>query len=192
MKMTTFSVIGLSLLLLAGCQKNIGDRGGRVDPYRTTDADRGSSRASIPAMLEFGDRTAEALAQRITDIDAVRASDERLILEMGSIENHTSTPTSDFELLRNRLRGQIFKSSLIKQRFMIVEGRSRMEAEQQRVTGERSTEVAGYDPVITYVLQGDFYESNRRDRRQYYMEFKLTNLASREIVFQETFDLAQR
>jgi len=179
-----------------------GDTGGRIDPYRTTESDRRSSRASIPAMLEFGDTVSASLAQEISQIDAVAAADSKLVLELGSIENHTSTPTSDFEQLRNRIRGQLFRSKLIKDHFMIVEGRQRMQAERDRVVGDRegdllqdgggSRTVARYDPKLTYVLQGDFYESNRGARRQYYMEFKLTNLASREIVFQETFDLAQR
>ena len=175
-----------------GCSKPIGDTGGRIDPYRTTHSDEHSSRASIPALLEFGDRTSESLAQQISDIDAVRNASGKLVLELGSIDNHTSTPTSDFEQLRNRIRGQLFESRLLRDRFLFVEGRQRMEAEQERVSGDNSAGVAKYDPAITYVLQGDFFESNRGDRRQYYMEFKLTNLASREIVFQETFDLAQR
>jgi TolA-binding protein len=182
--------------LLTGCGAPKGDTGGRIDPYSSTDSDRRSSRASIPAMLEFGDQVSAGLAQQISEIEAVQRSQDKLVLELGSIDNHTSTPTTDFEQLRNRIRGQIFRSRLIRDNFLIVEGRQRMEAERQRVSGDTAQQAAAgtarYDPALTYVLQGDFYESVRGSRRQYYMEFKLTNLASREIVFQETFDLAQR
>ena len=64
----------------------------------------------------------------------------------------------------------------------------------QHFIGGRSKSGGGtaqYDPKITYVLQGDFFESDRGERRQYYFEFKLTNLATREIVFNKHFDLAQ-
>lgn len=186
------TVVGFATL---GCESTPkGETGGRIDPYRTTRSDQRSSRASIPAMLEFGDTVSASLAQEISELDAVASADGKLVLELGSIENHTGTPTTDFEQLRNRIRGQLFRSKLVKEHFLIVESRQRMQKERDRVVGdgEGDPPVARYDPAITYVLQGDFYESNRGSRRQYYMEFKLTNLASREIVFQESFDLGQQ
>jgi hypothetical protein len=190
----------LAALPLLGCE-NSGDTGGRIDPYRTTSADRASNRASIPAMLEFGDNVSAQLAQQISDIDEIHNAPTKVVLELGSIENHTATPTSDFEQLRNRIRGQLYQSKLIRRHFLIVEGRQRMQAEQDRIVGPGSADtsqpadhggVASYDPRTTYVLQGDFFEMNRIDRRQYYFEFKLTNLVTREIVFDEHFDLGQQ
>jgi hypothetical protein len=180
-----------------------GSTGGRIDSYRTTDSDRNSSSASIPALLEYSDTVSQALAQEITSIPDIENAPTRCVLELGSIANKTSTPTGDFEQIRARIRGQIFQSKLIKGRFMIVEARDRMDSELNRVNGDSgqkdllnegtggSAGTAKYDPKITYVLQGDFFESNRGDRRQYYFEFKLTNLATREIVFNKSFDLAQ-
>ncbi|MCC7191418.1 MAG: hypothetical protein IT444_01440 [Phycisphaeraceae bacterium] len=196
-------VAALAAIPLAGCQKNSGSTGGRIDPYRTTSADRLSDRASIPAMLEFGDTVAAQLAQQITDIDEIRNSPTKVVLELGSIDNHTATPSSDFEQLRNRVRGQLYQSRLMRKYFLIVENRQRMQAEYDRIVGPDGPPggdsqpsdrggVAGYDPRTTYVLQGDFFEMNRLDRRQYYFEFKLTNLVTREIVFSEHFDLGQQ
>src|SRR5688500_2113081 len=101
----------LGMVLVAGCDSvPEGDSGGRIDPYESTASDRHSSRASIPAMLEFGDTVSAQLAQQISDLDFVRDAKDKLVLELGSIYNSTSTPTTDFEQLRNRIRGQIFKS----------------------------------------------------------------------------------
>jgi hypothetical protein len=186
--------------MLAGCDSPPkGSTGNRIDPYRTTESDRGSGRASIPAMLEFSDQVAAALAQELVDIDEIHNAPSKVVLELGSIDNKTRTPTTDFEQLRNRIRGQIFQSKLIRQHFMIVEGRQRMQAETERVNGPTQdllqegggSETAKYDAKLTYVLQGDFFESNRNDRRQYYFEFKLTNLATRSVVFLKNFDLGQ-
>ena len=62
--------------------------------------------------------------------------------------------------------------------------------ELDRVVGAAGT-TARYDPELTYVLQGDFLEAGRGPRRQYYFDFKLTNVASRKIVFLKSFDLGQ-
>ncbi|MCX5658449.1 MAG: hypothetical protein NTW19_01850 [Planctomycetota bacterium] len=192
-------------LLAAGCESvPRGESGGRIDPYRTTASDRASNSASIPAMMEFSDATVAALVQDLSEIDEIRNSPNKVVLELGSLANKTQTPSTDFEQIQARVRGQLFQSKLIRSHFIIVEGRGRMNTELNRVNGggsgngdllqEGSTTAGGtarYDPKITYVLQGDFYESNRGDRRQYYFEFKLTNLASREQVFLKNFDLAQ-
>lgn len=190
-------------LLAAGCE-NVprGESGGRIDPYRTTASDRASNSASIPALMEFSDATAAALAQDLNEIDEIQALNTKAVLELGSLSNKTNTPSSDFEQIQARVRGQIFQSKLIRQHFIIVEGRGRMNTELGRVNGGGGNGdllqeggsgggTARYDPKNTYVLQGDFFESNRGDRRQYYFEFKLTNLASRVIVFQKSFDLGQ-
>ena len=69
-----------------------------------------------------------------------------------------------------------------------------MDSEKQRLTGngDQTTGTARYKPEETYVLMGDFFESRRGSTRRYYFEFKLTHLASRELVFSESYDLAQR
>ena len=172
----------------------------RGDKARATG--RNSSGASLPALLEYSDTVSQALGQELTEIPDIEKAPTRCVLELGSINNQTNTPTGDFEQIQARIRGQIFQSKLIKSRFMIVEGRGRMNNELGRVQGDSGRKdllqdgsgpagTAQYDPKITYVLQGDFHESDRGDRRQYYFEFKLTNLSTREIVFDKPFDLAQ-
>jgi len=194
--------LGASVFALGACESTKGSSGGRIDPYATTESDRRSGKASIPSLMEFSDQTAEALAQEISDIDEIQGLKEKVVLELGSILNKSNTPTSDFEQIRSRVRGKIFASKFLRKQFFIVESKARMDEEKQRVEGtggqrdllQEGRGTAGtntYNPNIVYLLQGDFFESNRGDRRQYYFEFKLTNLQTRQIVFMKSFDLAQ-
>ncbi|MCC7146229.1 MAG: hypothetical protein IT443_07260 [Phycisphaeraceae bacterium] len=193
------AVAVMALGVLASCQAPpAGDTGGRVDPYRTTASDRMSEQASIPSLLEFCDRTSERLASDLSQIPEINEAKTRLVLELGDIVNKTRTSTTDFELIQHRLRSQLMQSKLIRDNFKIVESKARMDRELARVNAnddllqENSTgKTATYDPNVSYVLQGDFYEARRNARREYYFEFKLTNLASRDIVFSHSYDLGQ-
>lgn len=197
----TVAAFSMLALLAAGCSSAPrGAAGGRVDPYATTRADERSTEASVPALLEFSDITAQRLAQDLTSLPAVQRADRRLVLELGTIQNRTRTASSDFEMMQRRLRSSLLRSRLITDHFMIVEGRQRMEGELQRIQGQPQDllqegldngGVAQFDPRDIYVLQGDFYESVRGTTRRYYFNFKLTHLATREIVFDNDFDLGQ-
>jgi hypothetical protein len=188
-------VIGVGLIgLLAACQANPppGRTGGRIDPYRSTPADVHSSGASLPALLEFCDQAAAALARDLTAIPAIRDASSKSIVELGSIRNQTRTPTSNFEQMQARLRSQLFSSDIIRSHIVLTEDPARMDRELERLgaTGTGGS-TARYPAQATYVLQGDFFESGRDNRRQYFFEFKLVNLATREIVFSHAYDLGQ-
>lgn len=206
-RLLTIAFVGVSLAVLAACETPRGSTGGRIDPYRSTAADENSGQANIPALLEFSDGVVDKLAQEISEIDSIRSAPTKSVLEMGTLLNQTQTPTGDFELLRTRVQSRIFDSKLIRRSFVFVENRSRMNQEAVRIDGDTSAgdilqegkggvqPSAKYDPKITYVLQGDFYEAIRSaagvERRQFFLRFKLVNLYSREIVFQKDYDLAQ-
>ncbi len=173
-----------------GCTPD-GDTGGRIDPYRTTKADRESSRASMPSMLQFSDEVASALAHDLANIPEVQQSPTKVVLELGDMENHTGTPYSDFMLIQRRVQNQLLSSNILRNQFLIVEGPARMDLEKQRVTGDASSS-ARYEAGQTYLLMGDFFESNRgSDVRRYYFNFKLVNAQSRQIVFVHDYDLGQ-
>jgi hypothetical protein len=202
-RMITQCVLVAVALVLAGCQNRqpVGSTGGRIDPYRTTASDQASGRANIPSLLEFSEQTARRLAEDICQLDGIANSGgggasggasggQRQVLELGTITNLTQTPSSDFELIQNRLRGQLLRSDLVKRNFVVVMDRQRMTSEYERL-GAVGADPARYDAANTYVLQGDFHEAIRGERRQYYFQFVLTNLATRQIVFQDDYDLAQ-
>jgi hypothetical protein len=185
----------------AGCkQPPRGDPGGRADPYSWTESDVHSDAAGLPALLEFSDATADALARDLAALEQLETQgDEKLVLELGSLENRTnSTPTQDFELIQNRLRSKLMNSPILREKFRFVESRRAADAELGRVAGPEEAarqggRTARYAAEDTFVLQGDFFEARRGGggRRQYFFEFALVNLATRERVFSEGYDLAQ-
>ncbi|MEX0886354.1 MAG: hypothetical protein WD009_07940 [Phycisphaeraceae bacterium] len=191
----------LGLLAMVGCQSDpIAPRASdRIDSYETTRADRESTSASIPAMLEFSDQTADRLALEIADLPRIAAADHRLLLELGTIDNQTRTPTRDFEQIQRRLRSRLINSDVMRNHFVIVEDLRRVDRELERIgAGDNDllqegsgTSGTRYDPEHTYMLSGDFYESRRGDRRQYWFEFRLLHVGSREIILSSDFDLAQ-
>lgn len=201
MNRTLFTSFSILALVAVGCSgPNTGSSGGRIDSYSTTSSERGADAPNIAALLEFSDQAAELFAQEMTDLPEIRNAEYRQVLELGSIQNKTRTPTSDFELIQNRVRNTLSKSKLVRNSFRIVQGRARSEAELARVQGQpqdllqeggNTSGVRIDDPATVYVLQGDFFESRRGDRRQYYFNFQLTNLQSREIVLNEDYDLGQ-
>jgi hypothetical protein len=189
--------------LVQGCTRNqdVGQSGGRINPYASTRADEASSAASMPAMWEYSDQVAEALASRISRIPEIAGSPTRVVVELGAIENQTNTPRSDFELIQRRLRGRLLSSDIVTANVRFVESVAAMDAEQRRVQGGETDPLQRdydggrtdrYDPRHTYVLRGGFFESMRGDTSRYYFEFNLVNLQSRDIVFNEPFDLAQQ
>ncbi len=182
----------IGLMMLTACQTPpTGDTGGRIDPYRSTDADRASRSASMPAMLEFSDQVAQQLIQDLAEIDPVQQVEDKAVLELGDLNNQTQTPTGDFELIQRRIRGEIFASDLLHEQFIVVEPRQRMDMERERVAGDQTTS-ARYPAEQTFVLSGDFFEARRSSVRRYYFTFKLVNLATRQIVFLKDYDLAQQ
>lgn len=195
-KATAAATIAIGL----GCTPS-GDDGGRIDSHTTTRSDKASTSANIASMLEFCDTTAQAIVKQIADIPEFSDAKYRLVIEMGSLQNKTRTPTADFEMIQSRLRSRLINSKVAKANFRFVESRKRANAEIDRVEGGSTPDLlqdgtgggtsARYDPKLTYVMTGDFFEAIRGDRRQYSFEIKLTNLASRDIVFSEQFDLGQ-
>ena len=186
-----------STAALCGCQTPpppVGDRGGRMSPYNTTRQDRISTDANAPDLFSFGDTVAESLALEISQIPAINESPTRVVIEFGTINNRTRTPTGDFELIQRRLRNTLQRSRHLRKYAIFVESRQRMERETRNVMGHVPGQEgpAQYDPSITYVLQGDFHEIRRGESRRYYFDFQLTNLASRVTVFSDSFEEGYR
>lgn len=187
------------LVLITGCRTpNQGTNSGRVDPYRTTSAERHSGLPLPAAMMEFSDEVAQQLAQDLAQLPHVRnaPAGEQVIVLVGDIENKTgNVSSSEFELLRSRLRSQLLGSRHVTDRVRFVERRRRMSniAERERVASDGFyADPADYDPRMTFALNGDFMRIHRGDTNQYYMEFMLVHFATNDIVFSKSYDLKQQ
>jgi len=175
-----------------GCESppERGSRGGRIDPYRTTEADRESSRVTMPALLEFCDVTAENLVRDLRQIPEITGAgaERQVVLELGDINNKTRTPTNDFEMMQVRLRDKLLASDVINQNVLVVEDLQRMDQQRRRLTRGDTSGTNVYHPEDTYILYGDFYRASGQTRR-YYFAFRLA-VQTRKIVFREQYDLA--
>jgi len=140
----TLLILLIGGLLLAGCQDPPrGDTGGRIDPYETTKDERYSTGANIAALLEFSDETAAKLARDLAEIPEIKESSRKVVLELGGINNQTHTPSSDFEMMQQRVRSHLMRSQLLRDHFLIVESRSSMNRELERVQAAPSQQSGG-------------------------------------------------
>lgn len=165
---------------------------GRIEVTQTTRGDVYSPEASMPDLYRFSDEVGRQLALEIAQIREIRESPQRVVIELGTLNNRTGTTTQDFELIQRRLFGKLQQSLHLERYAMVVEQRRTMERDYREITGSDETVGEGapekYDPDRTYVLQGHFFESRRGGTRRYLFEFQLANLGSRAIVFNRTFD----
>lgn len=170
----------------------------RVGTTETTRGDIYSDQASMPDLYRFSDEVGMRLARDIAQIPEIKDSPTRVVIELGSINNETNTSTNDFEMIQRRLFGQVQQSDHLQNYAMVVEKRQFMERDYKEIMGEDDPDLLQegrssggpqkYDPNITYVLQGHFYESRRGATGRYLFGFQLSNLGSRAIVFNRTFD----
>lgn len=181
-------------LPLAACSTPAprGNTGGRIDPYRSTSVDAHSAAANTVDLLEFSDRVGGAIALRIATIDEIANAPQKVVIEMGDIENKTLTPTSDFSIMRRRVFAGLVNSSAVSRVADIVEAPEVMDQQRDRFAVDRAS-TDRYDTRGTYLLQGYFGELTRGGGAQsnYYYEMTLTNLQTRRIVFAEQFDSKQ-
>ncbi len=185
---------------LGACQTSapVGNSGGRVDPYRQTTADRTSPEVSSVTLLEFADQVSQALSARLATVPDISNRPAKVALEMGSIKNDTSTPSSDFHLIRRKIFLGMVNNQLITQHADIFEQPERMDAQAERFGGGSKTDLfddghptaatARYALSDTYLLEGTFGEIKRGPSQSTYLfDCTVTNLASRKIVFAEQF-----
>lgn len=189
------AAVSTSVLALAACETGPaprGNTGGRVDPYRSTDIDARSGGANTVDLLQFSDSVGRALAARIANVDEIANSPERVVIEMGDIENKTYTPTSDFEIVRRRVFASLVNNGPVSRLADIVEAPEVMDAQRDRFATDHAT-TDRYGTRTTYLLQGYFGELSRGGGAQsnYYSEMTLTNLQTRRIVFVEQLDTKQ-
>lgn len=187
--------IGLGAVLAAvsmvGCPPK-GTSAGRVDPTTTTDADRGSRKVLPVALMEFSDEVPRQLAQDLADLPIVRDTSGRVTVLMGDLNNKTGiVSSSEFEMVRSRIRNNLLQSDYVKQKLRFVESRDRMGWLMERELGSTEGAPASEEASVAYTLNGDFYRIERGDTNLYYMEFQLVHFGTNEIVFSKRYEVKQ-
>lgn len=192
-------VFGMMAALMVGCESHApqGSNAGRMDPYRTTNADRASMSANMPALLELSDQTASRFAAELANIPEVANSKERKTLYISTIENNTRTPTNNFVMIQRRVRDTLVGSTHLRPYFRFTNNPQTLDREKARLTGtgdpvnDSNLKNKRYDADDIYLLKGAFFESGRDTVRRYYFVFEVTNLETGEILLNKQMDLAQ-
>lgn len=189
----------LALIALSGCNTAPpGDTGGMIDVRERTGADKFDEGADTVTLLEFADQVGQELAGNFLTLPEIQGSQYRVIIELGSIQNNTRTPSSDFAAIQRRVFLTLAQSDFVRKGARVVESRARMARDAgtagqgavvQDPLGREPAVVAGglatYPLQDTYFLQGTFSELSRGRGIQstYQFDFTLTNAQSREIVY---------
>lgn len=198
-KITITLLLAASTLFLAACQMApSGDTGGRVDPSRTTPAERNDARVLPSALFEFGDGVAQQLVSDMKDIPELNG-EYRATVVFGDINNKTGiVSTNDFEAFRTRIRGQLMQSRTVLKNVRFVESRARVNDLIRRETGSGGggdllqegtrKERTELNAAYTYFLNGDMYRVERGGNavNLYMMNFNLTNMESGEVIWTNT------
>jgi len=202
MKHTPF-VLGLAgaLALSACAHAPRGSSGGRLSP--STEHGETASQVNVVDFQELADAFTSQLAQDIAALPDIQAAgNTRKVMEIGAFTNKTSTSSNDFEQFMSMVRSRIQQSSLLRQHLMIVSSRSRNQANLNRTQGQAGPdlldegaggpEAVKYRPEDTYMLGGTFSEIRRGGVWNYFLQVELSNLATREIIYQETLEQRRR
>ncbi len=184
----------VSLALLPGCEST---QRGRIDVYETTEAETYSDRVLPVALTEFSDQVPQRLIADLGQIPQLRQAEGRATILLGDINNQTRiVPSSDFELMSQRIRNELLNSNVARDRMRFVERRARIERLAQREGVVTDVETGDFDTGDyaaddSFWLLGDFYRVNRKNVNQYYMQFQLVHAATNEIVFSDRYDVKQ-
>ncbi len=184
----------MGVLAASGCNQGPrGDTGGTIDPYNRTRVDANSPEADVVTLLEFSDQVGQELAVQLGRIGEIRNAPSKALIELGSIQNKTRTPSGDFAAIQRRVFLTLVNSDFAQNVADVVEDVDRMDADAARVApsapvdaqGKPTHQTARYPAEQTYFLQGTFSELSRGGGRNstFVFDFTLTNAASRKIVF---------
>lgn len=182
-----------AVLAAAGCNTApAGDTGGLIPVSERTGADRFDPAADSVTLLEFADASGQELSAAFLTLPTIAQSQFRVVIEVGSIQNNTATPSSDFAAVQRRVFLTLAQSDLVRKGARVVETRARVSRDVANANdpfgqGDPGS-VTGLDQYplgSTYFLQGTFSELSRGGAFQstYLFDVTLTNAQTREIVY---------
>lgn len=191
-----------ALVSLVGCEAPAGKSRGRVSPGETTDAEIGSGQMYIADLNDASDRIAESLMKDLGDLaeselKGPEGQSYESTLVYGDISNKASRmPTTDFEVVRERIRDSLIGSREFKRHFRVIENFARWEALKNREIGDTSdplqrgkkTTGRTVNPDYTYFLNGNTFSIDRGTTKAFYLNFQLMRASDSEIVFSKKYE----
>ena len=192
-------ILAVGTFYFTGCDAPQGNSGGRLDPYESTHSDARSHKMSMPELLSATDVAAQELAAELVTIPAIASRTSKYALELAPVANQTATPTSDFNMIKARLASRLRSRDILRQRFMFVENKGRVDAANEHIDGGaqedlmqegRATGSSTYSKSNTVILLCDFMESNRGGKR-YYFEQSISRCVKTIIVLAKRREISE-
>jgi hypothetical protein len=153
----------------------------------------------VPDMIHFSDDTATALTKEIPNLPDIKKLDEKGILELGEVENHSKViPTDEFRLMQSRIENGLMHSADITDVLFPIEDAGAMAKEWERSQGKPTEDplqetdakkagISRFDPSKTFVLRGKLFEADRDGKGYFYFTITLVNLESRKLIFTKDY-----
>ena len=196
---STALLSALLLVVSVGCETMPrGSSSGRIDPSRTTGAERNDPRILPVGLMEFSDQVAQRFAQDLADLPEIGAGGIRSTIILGDINNKTQIVSSDeFEMARSRIRNSLLSSRYVRGKVAWVENRARLASLAAREGVGTVNNPAGpdaYDPRHTFTVNMDVYRLSRGSNaqvNQYYLEAQLVSFSTNEIIFSDRYEIKQ-
>lgn len=197
------SLVSLGLLgaiaFSSACSPPQGRDGGRLTPTTTTYAEEKSAALPITSIVEASSKISEDVARDIVRVSGEVGKGFRVVVVFGDLENKTQggVNTTDFELMRERLKSRLVQSSLFRDNVKFVANRAALASLNAREIGQAkdplqeggAAQTPALNPQYTLYLNGSMYGSFRGGTNYYYITFKLIRASDGEEVFNADYEI---
>jgi hypothetical protein len=194
------SIALLGLLAVTACHAPEGKRHGRVAPGEVTKAEEKAVGPHVRDMQAASDRVAQALIADLNRVLAEEVTDPsvRIWVVFGDIQNKSRVPTSDFEMIRERIKDKLQKSRDWRNNVKYVVSRKRVEElnRQELGTDRKDLLDEGPDSEVQrpaaehmYYLNGNTYGIYRGSTEFYYLSFNLTRANDAAEIFSQEYEV---
>jgi hypothetical protein len=163
---------------IAGCEDKPHEYGEKRPPVEQIDSEGHGLQSKD--LLQATDQ----MAQELLSLPALNQSDTKWTVVTQAMENQTISQRDSLDIFVDRLKTQLYKQG--GNRIALIENRDRYrELQSRELEGAPADDAApgsaGVQPQ--FVLYGAMQELANRDTSTYRAEFKLSNLRTREIVW---------
>ena len=175
----TTCVVGCLVVLMAG-----GCSGSEVIDY--------DDQVPISTLLTFINASSDKFISQIGSVPEISNAPTQLVLELGTVVADPTQNPNDVEFAQEAVRGRFLDSTIVTNRFLIVQNihRSVADAEKIGVTpiaGDPTSETDKYAPSSIYTLNGRFQKVGRSGQNLYQLQLSLIHWKTRKIVLNKTF-----
>ncbi len=189
----------LFVLGVPACHAPEGESHGRVAPGTVTKAEERATGPHVRDMQEASDDVAQALIADLNRVLSEEVTDPsvRMWVVFGDIQNKSRVPTSDFEMIRERIKDKLQKSRDWRNNVKYVVSRKRVEELNRQELGTDRDDlldegegqgVKRPSAEHMYYLNGNTFGVYRGSTEFYYLSFNLTRASDAAEIFSQEYE----